>query len=146
MYGRVTRYFQDRGYGFILGEDRETYYIHRSNLCGEHIERGYRVDFKPFMNERSNYNARDVIVIDAPEKGEEAKHLNSPNHKIKKHRNHKSCNAERLDRNGREFKRFVKGFFQEQKEMKEGGTVVDGQDGQTEKSSETRRNRYHGDM
>ena len=37
MYGRVTRYFQDRGYGFVLGEDRETYYIYRSNLRGEHI-------------------------------------------------------------------------------------------------------------
>jgi len=91
MYGRVTRYFQDRGYGFILGEDRETYYIHRSNLCVEHIERGYRVDFKPFMNERSNYNARDVIVIDAPEKCAGEGRPNRSNNKRGKQRNHKSC-------------------------------------------------------
>ena len=42
MYDRVTRYFQDRGYGFILGKDKKTYYIHQSNLCGEHVERGYQ--------------------------------------------------------------------------------------------------------
>lgn len=142
----MTRYFRDRGYGFIQGEDRETYYIHRSNLCGEHIEREYQVDFRPFRNERSDYNARDIIVIDAPEKGEEAKRSNRSNNKKGKHRNHKSCNADRLGRDDREFKRFVKGFFQEQKEMEEGMAAVDGQSKQTERLSRTRRNRYHGDM
>lgn len=140
MYGKVTRHFQDRGYGFILGEDKKTYFVHRFNLCGEHIERGYQVDFKPFQNERSDYNARDVIVIDAPEKGAEEKRSSRTNNKRKKHRNHKSCNADRLARDDREFKRFVKGFFQEQKEMEEGMAAVDGQDKCTEKSSKTRRN------
>lgn len=119
MYGTVTRYFQDRGYGFILGEDRETYFIHHSNLYGEHIARGYQVDFKPFRNERSDYNARNVIVIDAPEKNTEVKHSNN---KKGKHRNHKTCNADKLVTNDREFKRFVKGFFQERKETKEGSS------------------------
>ena len=62
------------GYGFILGEDRETYFIHCSNLRGGHIARGYQVDFKPFRNGRSDYNAREVIVIDAPEKGVGVEH------------------------------------------------------------------------
>ena len=45
MYGRVTKYFQDRGYGFIQGEDGNTYFIHASKLYGEHLERGYYVFF-----------------------------------------------------------------------------------------------------
>lgn len=127
MYGRVTRYFQDRGYGFILGEDKKTYFIHQSNLCGEHVERGYQVDFKPFQDRRSDYNARDVIVIDAPEKGAGEGRSNRSNNKKGKHRSHKSCNADRLARDDRGFKRFVKGFLQEQKEMNDGMAAVDGQ-------------------
>ena len=146
MYGRVIRYFQDRGYGFILGEDRETYFIHCYNLCGEHIARGYQVDFKPFRNGRSDYNAREVIVIDAPEKGAGEGRPNRSNNKRGKQRNHKSCNADGLARDDREFKRFVKRFFQEQRDMKEGMAAVYRQQEQTEKSSKTRRNRYHGDM
>ena len=128
------------GYGFILGEDRETYFIHCSNLRGGHIARGHQVDFKPFQNGRSDYNAREVIVIDAPEKNEEAKHSNRSNNKRGKHRSHNPCNADRLSRDDREFKRFVKGFFQEQNEMEEGGSAVYGQDGITERLSRTRRN------
>ncbi|MCI9575010.1 MAG: cold shock domain-containing protein [Lachnospiraceae bacterium] len=146
MYGRATRYFQDRGYGFILGEDKRTYFIHQSNLCGEHVERGYQVEFKPFQNGRSDCNASDVIVVDAPERGAGEGRSNHSNNKRRKHRNHKSCNADRLATNDREFRRFVKGFLQGQKEMKEGGAAVGGQQEQTERLSKTRRNRYHGDM
>lgn len=147
MYGRVTRYFQNRGYGFILGEDKITYFIHQSNLCGEHVERGYQVDFRPFRNERSDYNARDVIVVDVPEECTGDGRSNRSNNKKGRHRkNHKSCNADKLARDDREFKRFVKGFLQEQKEMEEDRAAVDGQSKQTERLSRTRRNRYHGDM
>lgn len=65
MYGRVTKYFQDRGFGFILGEDDNTYFIHCSKLYGEHIEPGYYVYFKTFQNEKSDYNAKCVNVIEA---------------------------------------------------------------------------------
>ena len=41
MYGRVTKYFHDRGFGFIRGEDGNTYFIHVSKLYGEYIDRGY---------------------------------------------------------------------------------------------------------
>lgn len=67
MYGRVTRYFSDRGFGFIRGEDGNTYFIHHSRLNGEYIERGYYVYFKTFITDRSDYNAKNVIVIEAPE-------------------------------------------------------------------------------
>ena len=98
------------------------------------------MDFKPFRNGRSDYNAREVIVIDAPEKGAGEECSNRSNNKRGKHRSHKSCNADRVARDDREFKRFVKGFFQEQNEMEEGGSAVYGQDGITERLSRTRRN------
>lgn len=65
MFGRVTNYFEDRGYGFILGDDKESYFIHRLNLNGEYLQRGYRVFFRPYSNDRSDRNAKDVIVIDS---------------------------------------------------------------------------------
>lgn len=36
MFGRVTKYFHDRGYGFIRGEDGKSYFIHVSKLYGEY--------------------------------------------------------------------------------------------------------------
>ena len=37
MYGRVTKYFHNKGYGFIHGEDSNTYFIHHTKLNGEFI-------------------------------------------------------------------------------------------------------------
>ena len=45
MYGKVTRYFHDRKFGFIRGEDGNTYFIHHSKLNGEYIDAGYYVFF-----------------------------------------------------------------------------------------------------
>lgn len=64
-FGTVTRYFNDKGYGFIRGENGKSYFIHKSKLKGEYIERGYYVFFRPFSNDRSDYNAKDVTVIEA---------------------------------------------------------------------------------
>lgn len=72
MIGKVTRFFEEKGYGFIRGEDNKTYFIHSSKLNGEHIERGYLVFFKPFSTDRNDCNARDVILIDSTVR--EAKH------------------------------------------------------------------------
>lgn len=68
MFGTVTRYFNDKGYGYIRGEDGKSYFIHKSNLNGEYIETGYQVFFRPFVSDRSDYNAADISVIDAPER------------------------------------------------------------------------------
>lgn len=68
MYGHVTRYFHDRKFGFIRGEDGNTYFIHHTKLNGEYIDSGYYVFFKPFQNDRSDYNAKNVMVIEAPER------------------------------------------------------------------------------
>ncbi len=68
MYGKVTRYFHDRKFGFIRGEDGNTYFIHHSKLNGEYIDAGYYVFFKSFQNDRSDYNAKNVMVIEAPER------------------------------------------------------------------------------
>lgn len=68
MFGTVTKYFAKRGYGFIRGEDGNTYYIHASKLYGEHIKRGYYVFFKTYRDDRSDYNARNVNAIETPER------------------------------------------------------------------------------
>ena len=68
MFGKVTRYFHDRRFGFIRGEDGNIYFIHRSKLNGEHIDSGYYVFFKSFQNDRSDYNAKNIIVIEARER------------------------------------------------------------------------------
>ena len=68
MYGHVTRYFHDRKFGFIRAEDGNTYFIHYTKLNGEYIDSGYYVFFKPFQNDRSDYNARNVMVIEAAER------------------------------------------------------------------------------
>lgn len=65
MYGKVMRYFHDRGFGFIRGEDDNTYFIHHSKLNGEYIDSGYYVSYKPFQNDRSDYNAKNIMVIEA---------------------------------------------------------------------------------
>lgn len=116
MYGRVTRYFQNRGYGFIYGEDSNTYFIHRSNLQDEYLDNGYYVHFTPFQNDRSDYNAKNVIVINAPERKEKEK--NSTKNK-KKHRKHKSCNADKITRDNKKFQKFVQNFLCEQKALNE---------------------------
>ena len=68
MFGTVTKYFREKGYGFIRGEDGNSYFIHKSKLQGEYIERGYYVFFRPFVSDRSDYNAADISVIDAQER------------------------------------------------------------------------------
>ena len=68
MYGRVTKYFHDRGFGFIRGEDGNSYFVHASKLYGEYLVVGYYVFFKPFQTDRSDFNAKSVVVIEAPER------------------------------------------------------------------------------
>ena len=68
IYGRVTNFFHVRGFVFILGEDGNTYFVHVSKLYGEYLDRGYYVFFKPYADDRSDYNAKNVNVIEVPER------------------------------------------------------------------------------
>lgn len=68
MIGKVTKYFKDKGYGFIRGEDNQQYFVHTSKLNGEYIERGYLVFFNVFANDRADNNAKDITVIEAAER------------------------------------------------------------------------------
>ena len=68
MFGRVTRFFHNKGYGFILGEDGNTYFVHTSKLYGEYLDKGYYVFFKPYQTDKSDYNAKNVNVIEATNK------------------------------------------------------------------------------
>ena len=116
MYGRVSRYFTDRGYGFICGEDNNSYFVHHSQLNDEHIERGYYIFFKPYKTDRSDFNAGDIAVIEVPDKqsnstvkNKSKQHISSKLSKSK----HKSCNADKIIRPDKEFKKFIKKFMEE---------------------------------
>ena len=112
LYGKVTKCFPDKGYAFILGEDKNSYFLHYSNLNGEHIEKGYQVFFVPFQNERSNYNASKITVINAPEKSVKR---NITTEKKKNHKKHRACNADKVIRDDKKFQKFVRNFMGEQK-------------------------------
>lgn len=117
LYGKVIKYVPDRGYGIILGENKQTYIVLQSWLNGEHIEKGYYVFFVPFMNDRSDYNAMKVSVIYTPE--EDVKEKTS-HHKKKQNnsRHRKPCNADKVLRDDEKFQRFVRKFMYEQKALK----------------------------
>lgn len=91
MYGRVTKYFTDRGYGFIRSEDNNSYFVHHSQLKGEHIERGYYVSFKPYKTDRSDFNAGDIAVIEVPDKQSNST-IKRKRPKIIFHQNHRNIN------------------------------------------------------
>ena len=68
MFGTVIKYFSNKCYGFIRGEDGQSYFIQSSKLNGELIERGYYVFFRSFSNNGRDNNAKDVTVIEATER------------------------------------------------------------------------------
>lgn len=51
MTGTVTRVFLTRGFGFVAGEDGESYFLHIDALqkvsCWEQMQQGRRVEFEP---------------------------------------------------------------------------------------------------
>ena len=56
--------------------------MHCSKLYGEQIERGYYVSFEPYQDERSDYNAKRVHVIEVPENMNTAKPKRRRNGKV----------------------------------------------------------------
>lgn len=55
MIGRVTKYFEDKRYGFILGENNQMYFIHWSKL---------------YSDDRADNKAMNISVIEATERNE----------------------------------------------------------------------------
>ena len=49
-------------------ERTEIHFIHASKLYGEYLEPGYYVYFKTFADDRSDFNAKNVNVIEVPER------------------------------------------------------------------------------
>ena len=60
LSGKVTRFSPDRGYGFVLGEDQVSYYLHRVEVGDSRIpSRNTRVTFVPGMS-RGKHRACQV--------------------------------------------------------------------------------------
>lgn len=114
MYGKVIKYFKDRGYGFIHGQDGNSYFVHNLQLQGECIGKGYYVSFKPYRNDRSDFNAGDIAVVEAPDK---PSRVTGKKKKTKKHTpsKHKACNADKVIIPDKEFSRFVRKFMEEKR-------------------------------
>ena len=68
MFGKVTKFFHNKGYGFILGEDGNTYFVHTSKLYGEYLDKGYYVFFKPYQTDKSDYNEKNLNVNEETKK------------------------------------------------------------------------------
>lgn len=62
MNGTIKMYNENRGFGFITGEDQNDYFFHISNVKGaEPLFRGYSVEFFPYENERGRV-AKNVAL------------------------------------------------------------------------------------
>lgn len=65
MFGKVTKYFKDRNYGFIKGDNGITYFAHVSNIQDGYLEKGYIVDFHSFTDKNGKEQAGNVIVVES---------------------------------------------------------------------------------
>jgi CspA family cold shock protein len=55
MEGKVRRFNAERGYGFITGEDNQTYFVHQSKILMagyRTLENGQLVSFDPEETDR----------------------------------------------------------------------------------------------
>lgn len=66
MRGRIKRYFSDKGYGFIVGEDGVDYYFHISNVrTAVQITQGSIVEFDVVrVNDKKNDKAVNIKVAE----------------------------------------------------------------------------------
>lgn len=63
MTGKVKMYNEERGYGFIAGEDGTDYFVHASAVSSaETLYRGANVSFDPGENERGKIACKVSIV------------------------------------------------------------------------------------
>lgn len=65
MKGRVKSFNEERGFGFIRGEDSKEYFVHITDILDNQLlARGRMVEFDPDINEKG-YIARAVFVYDS---------------------------------------------------------------------------------
>lgn len=65
MTGKVKMYNEEKGYGFIVGEDSTDYFVHISAVSSaEPLYRGANVTFDPSENQKGKI-AQNVFVIQA---------------------------------------------------------------------------------
>lgn len=91
MWGIVTKYNKERGFGFIRSKvDGRSYFVHVSQIQDRILDVGYLVEFGVGINRRTEKEeARNVIVVEAPahksmrkgyrEKGDKASMGNNKN-------------------------------------------------------------------
>lgn len=62
MKGRIKTYKDDKGFGFIIGEDDSDYFFHISDVRTIiEVKRGQIVEFEPSSNEKGN-NAKNITI------------------------------------------------------------------------------------
>lgn len=68
MWGIVTKYDKERGFGFIKSKvDGHSYFAHVSQIQDGTLERGYLVEFGVGVSKKTDREqAENVIVIEAP--------------------------------------------------------------------------------
>lgn len=55
MKGIITAYSQNRGYGFVNGEDGTNYFIHHSAYRGGYLSKGMKIRFNAGENAKGPY-------------------------------------------------------------------------------------------
>ncbi len=66
MQGKVKFYNRNRGWGYIIGQDGKDYFVHHSQIQMEGYKIIYQnqvVEFKPFIDRKSQDQAGDVRII-----------------------------------------------------------------------------------
>lgn len=68
MWGVVSKYDKERGFGFIKSRiDGQSYFVHVSQIQDGILEYGYLVEFGVGINKKTGKEqAENVIVIEAP--------------------------------------------------------------------------------
>lgn len=66
MKGKIKNFFNDRGFGFIVGEDGNEYFFHISDLLfSENPRRGLAVDFSPSCSPKGLVALTVYLAFDA---------------------------------------------------------------------------------
>ncbi len=68
MWGIVTKYDKERGFGFIRSKvDGRSYFVHVSQVQDRILDAGYLVEFGVGINRKTEKEeAKNIIVIEAP--------------------------------------------------------------------------------